>query len=215
MILPFLLHHANRTTKSDAFYKIKDHLLRNSEVVGYDIQFIDGKECHSCDGTGVYHKHYNGEWHKEDCWHCINGWYKRPTWVLLERKKFGKYIFHKPIGRKYGVNNPYKLPDGLVPGRIDGYVDHRYTRYGYLAVLLLFLVYDRKSAKEYFHSMGIGWRSYWYYPMNWLYVIAHFVYYGKQAYPLRRFRERWRRHFPLPDIQIQDIDEFGNTQLPF
>ena len=187
MILPFILHHANRSCKMPEFYAIKDRLLKHAEGIRYDVQHIEGKKCYSCRGTGnhLWYDNY-GFQDSEPCWHCHNGWYKRPTWILLVRKKFGKYIFHKPIDRQYVEENPYKLPIGMKVEIIEGYIDHQYSRYAYLAVLTLFLLYDRKAFKKYFHEMGMYWRYKWYYPMNWLYVVAHFVRYGTNAFPFRK-----------------------------
>src|SRR5687767_8378355 len=52
-ILSHLLHHANRETKMDEFYRIKDKILtKYGKVIGYDVQFIEGKKCKSCGGFG-------------------------------------------------------------------------------------------------------------------------------------------------------------------
>ncbi len=215
MILSFLLHHANRSCKSQEFYAIKDKLLASAEVVGYDVQFIEGKRCHACGGSGVWHSEYSN--YSDVCNRCYGGWYKRPMWVLLARKKFGRYIFHKPIDRKYGKKNPFELPTGMTANLIEGYISHSYSRYSFLAILILFLIYDRTAAKKYFYEMGLGWRTYWYWPMNWLYVVAHFVVNGRRAYPLRNLRSRMLNLFPRPNIHIQYLasqDDILND-LPF
>lgn len=219
MILPFILHHANRTLKSPEFYAIKDRLLTNCETIGYDVQHIEGKICHSCNGSGQHHKYdrYGFVYDTDLCWFCVRGWHKQEAWVLLARKKFGRYVFHKPIQREYRKVNPFKKEDGWNTGEnlIEGYVDHRSSRYGYLAVLALFLIYDRKAFKKYFYEMGVGWRIYWWYPMNWLYVVAHFVRYGRNAYPLKDMRDWFNKKKYQHEQGVQYRQQIIDDDLPF
>lgn len=220
-MIAFLLHHANRCTKMPEFYAIKDRLLGPAEVLGYDIQHIEGKKCYSCNGTGQHHKYdRNGFIYATDsCWNCYGGWFKRPMWILLVRKKYGKYVFHRPVKREYSVKNPFIPSHG--DKIIDGYIEHRYGRYNYLAVLLLFLIYNRQAFKKYFHEMGMGWRTYWWYPQNWLYVVAHYVRHGRDACPLRDLRKKIqsRTHSPHdPDQWRKNFHDhyFGpGSDLPF
>jgi hypothetical protein len=112
LILSWLLHHANRHTKSESFYKIKDEILtRYGKQVGYDIQHIPGKTCNSCGGRGQHPKYSNTPPYKiydwADCYHCWGGWYKFPKWICLARIEFGTYIFHKPLKREEKINNPF------------------------------------------------------------------------------------------------------------
>lgn len=212
-MLPLLLHHANRTCKSTEFYAIKDKILgKHGVTIGYDVQHIEGKRCHACGGSGVWYSEWSD--FADVCNRCYSGWYKRPMWVLLSRKKYGRYIFHKPIERKYGLKNPYfEIPGAK---RIDGYVDHRYSRYGYLAVLILFLIYNRQAAKEYFHDMGLGFRTQWWRPMNWLYVVAHFSRYGWNAYPLRPVRSYLNKVRASYEEGVHARNQVvGDDDLPF
>jgi hypothetical protein len=209
-MIPYLLHHANRSCKWPEFYAIKDRLLANAEVVGYDVQYIEGKRCHACGGSGVWHSLYSN--FSDICNRCYGGWYKRPMRVLLERKRFGRFVFHKPIDRKYG-NEPYEIPVGMTVNHIEGYISHSYSRYSFLAVLILFLIYDRVAAKKYFYEMGMGFRVRWWLPMNYLYVVAHFVRYGRRAYPIRQARDRCMKFIPKIDIQTQWLG--NNDDLPF
>lgn len=216
-MLPLLLHHANRTCKSPEFYAIKNKLLTDAEVVGYDIQHIEGKRCHSCNGTGWY-KYLDRYriWCSDPCWHCTQGWYKQPMWVFLAVKKLGAYRFHQPMHRRYGEVNPYHIPTGMKTGQIDGYVDHTRSRYGEHAVLLLFLLYDRAAAKKYFREMGWGWRLYWWYPSNWLKVVAHFYANGWDSYPIKRLREYLERVRVSYESGVHARNQVvGDDDLPF
>jgi hypothetical protein len=195
------------------FYAIKNKLLTNAEVVGHDIQYIEGERCYSCQGSGTYHG-----WDFQDtCDRCGgSGWYKRPMYVFLAKKKFGRYVFHQPMDRKYGVKNPYHLPEGMKSGVIEGYISHTYSRYSHLAVLILFLLYNRAAAKKYFLEMGIGFRTRWWWPMNYLYVVAHFYRHRWDAYPIRNFRRWWDSVGKTYGEGVKNRDEFvGDDQLPF
>lgn len=145
-ILAWLLHRANRQTKSAEFYKIKNMILRRyATFIGYDIQFIEGKKCFACDGTGNYVYDYDDFLEEECitvCNRCYKGWYKRPTWNILSRFKFGDYIFHQPFERAY------KAPDISQPF-IKGYIEHNPARYGALALQILFLLYRKGYHKTY------------------------------------------------------------------
>lgn len=195
LILSYLLHHANRETKLEEYYRIKDKILsRYGKPVGFDVQFIEGKICHSCGGRGVHDFYdYNGRIYKtEACWHCYFGWYKRPSWVLLQRLQFGKYIFHKPIGRGYGKTNPFANHAGVNNEVIKGYIDHERTKFGKDALVILYLLYDWKGYwKRWKQSIGRGWychKSVWWNPRKWPNQVAHIIRYGKEAIPFQRKR---------------------------
>ena len=139
MILPFILHHANKS-QSTHLYKIKDFLLsHNAKPDGYDIQHIPGKHCYSCDGTGYYY-------HKKRCWNCINGWYKLPQWICLQRYQYGPYLFHTPIKREFTEANPW-VKDEMgwevsTNPVIEGYMEKSPSRLTNLCLTILFLRYD-------------------------------------------------------------------------
>lgn len=135
-----LLHVANSypgCIDKRRFYAMKDRILSRFGIEdGFDIQHIEGKQCWSCDGTG-------GLWEPGGCWRCLDGWYKRPVWVTLQRYKLGRYTFHLPRERSYEKPEPDVT-------RITGYVEH--PDYGYdkprWATILLGLVFDRELANE-------------------------------------------------------------------
>lgn len=164
IFLSILLHHANRQSKAKDFYSIKDRLLNKyGTIVGYDLQFIEGKECYTCGGTGVFK---GFDWctrrgWRDTCYNCGgSGFYKQHQYIILKRIRFGNYLFHLPMHRYYTK----KTVEGLKP-HINGYVDHAHSKFGESALIILFLLY---SPAYLFHSdIGIGWYTYWYYPQNW------------------------------------------------
>lgn len=173
-ILSWLLHHANREGSNENFYEIKNRILKNyGNLIGYDIQFIEGKKCHSCGGTGV-HKYYDWSGEISDidsCWYCTGGWYKRPVWNILKKMQFGKYIFHQPFERVY-----IKPVDLLkYYSQITGYIDHNRSKYGRFALNVLFLMYEKGFIKRWYKQSGIGWPVRWYYPKNWINAIIYLI----------------------------------------
>lgn len=185
-ILSWLLHHANRCTKSPEYYAIKKTLLaRYGSQVGYDIQHIAGKKCRTCGGTGTYtgYHTYSGEpWH-DTCGHCWWGWFKLPQWICLARITFGKYIFHMPLVRERCVENPFNVESlGWEPSDrpiIEGYVEHNGSDYGHLAAGLLFLIYDRhafiKWLRAYIRTIGNGYYTSWSSPYRCFHNIVHIL----------------------------------------
>lgn len=141
--LSFLLHHANRESKSDRFYAIKKKLLQEyGELVGHDVQHIPGNKCNSCGGSGQHAKYsYSGkiyDW--ADCYHCQLGWYKLPQWNILERYRLGRYIFHQPLKRVYSkeqIHVPFEC-------KIEGYIEHNYSKYGADCLMVLYFIFDFK-----------------------------------------------------------------------
>lgn len=114
------LHIANSAPPAgklhrDRFYAMKQRILRwFGTEDGHDLQYIAGKQCWSCEGTGGLYKPHG-------CYKCGgDGWFKPPAWVLLKRWKFGGYTFHEPIRRLL------KKPDTNSHDRelIVGYVKH-------------------------------------------------------------------------------------------
>ena len=148
MILPFILHHANRS-KDQHFYTIKTTVLKkHAKEDGYDIQHIPGKECYACGGTGIHHRDQDGC--PEQCWQCIRGWFKLPQWICLQRYQYGPYIFHTPLKREFKVKNPW-VADEMgweVSNRpvMEGYVEHEKSRYTNLCLRLLLWRYDTGHA---------------------------------------------------------------------
>lgn len=197
-ILSWLLHHANRGSKNQHFYAIKNKiLLKFGKVVGYDTQYIAGKKCHTCHGTGIYRSMYSD--YQDHCYNCHNGWYKRPEWNYLQRIEFGKYIFHQPWKRSY------TKPE-VLPGLIDGYIEHNYSKHSNYARTIIFLVYDRNYLKRWWKDAGIGWRVYWWYPKAWPNNFAHLAKNGWSAIPITHLIERlwWLWDIqPLGMIQYQ------------
>ena len=201
-ILAWLLHRANRQTKSEEYYRVKDIILRaHGTTIGYDVQFIEGKKCFSCHGTGIYqgYNYYTDESFSDLCWHYHNGWYKRPAWNILSRIRLGKHIFHKPFERAY------KKPTISQP-IIQGYIEHTPARYGALALHILFLIYEKGYLKRYWNTAGIGWRLHWWLPRNWINNIIHLIKYHRHAMPIRYYKTKK----PKP-IKYQPCED----ELPF
>lgn len=185
LILSKLLHYANRTRFDKRwvrFYDIKNTLLKKyGKFERYDLQFIEGKRCYSCGGTGIYVDWYGN---KDGCYNCYSGWYKRPFLSLLEVVRFGKHTFHQPKERLYAK------PDGLEVN-IQGYISHSEPKYGFLAMMLLLFIYDRKSMKYYFRfELSNGWRLEWWKPYNFILNSFHLVKRRHKAIPIVRLREK-------------------------
>lgn len=213
-VLSWLLHHSNQHGKDDHFYKIKNRILANyGKHICYEVQFIEGKKCLSCKGTGVFGiSGRYGDFFKNTCYNSTNGWYKRPTWNILALVKFGKYEFHQPFMRVYeDPQSKCKL--------ITGYVERHPTNLTGFAITVLFLMYEKGYPKRWYKSAGIGWRSYWWYPRNWVYNILHIIKHGRKSIPFRKdhkgvLRMRIERLFnvkPKPQILYYQFDD----DLPF
>lgn len=157
-LLSFLLHHANRLGKDAAFYMIKNKILAQYGThLCYDVQFIEGKKCFTCDGTGTYWDYcYQDEEDKEEsCWRCDDGWFKSPTWNILAKIQFGKYTFHQPYKRVYSK------PDITIP-LIEGYISHTPAKFAPLAKFILFAIYKPKYCfiKYVFNPYDLEYRWY-------------------------------------------------------
>lgn len=116
-----LLHIANscppaNRNRKERFYAMKQRILqRFGTEDGHDIQYIPGKICFSCEGTG-------GLYEPHGCWKCDgDGWFKSTVWVVLKRWKLGKYTFHEPIKRHYRKPEEASSHDRPM---IEGYVEH-------------------------------------------------------------------------------------------
>lgn len=175
LILSFLLHHANRSSREKEFYAIKDALLqRYGKLEGYDLQFIEGVTCLTCDGTGTYSGwNYRDGYFEDWCWNCGGtGLFKLHRYVILKRIRFGEYIFHSPL-KKYCVKRKFDLKV-----QIRGYVNHQLTPFGETATIVLYLLYNPKFLMK--TEIGYGYRCRWWYPRNWAVVLlqlSHRIYY--------------------------------------
>ena len=172
LILPWLLHHANRDYHGmykDDFYKIKNAILKKyGRYVGFDLQIIEGKKCFTCNGTGIYVGYYwdSGDQWEDTCNNCCAGWYKLPKYVLLSKIKFGKYLFHQP---KYSYTSKNEVPGYDFVNKINGYIEHSETDYSEIASKILFLIYDFDIFKlRYIRSIGVGFYTKWWLPRNWI-----------------------------------------------
>ena len=159
LILGWILYHANRGPKDRVFYSIKTKLLeRFGRMVCYDVQFIEGKLCYSCNGTGIYSMrtdNYGFPSEVNYCRNCHKGWYKRHTWNILKRIELGSYEFHIPWERVYS------RPE--ISTSIFGYIEHYPTKYTNFCRDLLFLVF-RKSHFE--ARLRRKWRNFCYYKIE-------------------------------------------------
>lgn len=149
-MLAKLLHIANSSPiDKEAFYPVKTRILKRfAHRDGIDLQELPGNICWSCDGGGLFY-HYSGD--SDMCWKCDgSGWYKQPSFVTLQRWRLGRFVFHQPIDRHYGIG-PYNIRPKQI---IEGYVAHK--RYSFHAVrwatLTIGLVFDRDLAQ-------IAWRE--------------------------------------------------------
>jgi hypothetical protein len=184
LILSWLLHRANREYVDFHFYKVKNKILtKYGKHICYDVQFIEGKECFACKGTGIYNSYYHNSWHKETCYKCYGGWYKRPEWNILAKVKFGKYAFHQPFQRVY-------IDPKITANTIHGYIDHTKAKWGATSLFLLMLIYERGFLKRWYKKSYFGWRVYWYYPKNIIPNIFHFIKHGRKSMPIMRLKDK-------------------------
>lgn len=215
LILSFLLHHANRNNKSPEFYAVKNKLLKlHGKHIGYDVQFIEGKKCHTCGGSGIYTGYYweSGERWQDSCNRCYGGWYKRPVWNILERVQFGKYIFHQPKERVY------KNPNLSAASTITGYIDHSHSKHGDTAHFILMLMYEPGYLRRWFKGAGIGWRSPAWHPLAWTNNVIHLYKYGRRSIPACYLSEWLKSKERILPHKIQyrvDWFEAGVEELPF
>lgn len=198
-----LLFRANRETKSEYFYAVKNKLLaKYGKHIDYDVQYIEGKRCFSCGGTGIYH----GYSQPQDCYRCYGGWYKLPTWNILSRVQFGNYIFHQPYKRVY------KKPEIEKP-MIEGYIEKTRVKYGELSLFILCLIYEKGYLKRWW-SAPTWWRCYWYYPRNWFHNIIHIIKNGKKSYPAISVRDWWKKESGYVRNVVYDYNFFvGRTVI--
>lgn len=203
-ILSWLLHHANRYGKNHHFYSIKSRILKNyGELVGYDVQEIEGKRCYSCNGTGIWNGWHPGQ--RDTCWNCYGGWYKRPEWNTLQVYQFGIYRFHIPYERLY-----YK-PE--IKSVIQGYIQHQSSYWSHFARIMIFMLFDFKGYRKRWHTdLGYGWRYKTFHsPKNLLNNIVHLIRNGTNSIPISMWIRRKRLKYLKPTTnEIIDADD-----LPF
>jgi len=210
LILPFLLHHANRTARNtfawrdgdlQSFYAIKNEILRlHAAPIRFDVQHIEGKKCWTCDGSGNFPLYNFSSRSKKpytyvDCNHCNGGWYKLPQWTLLSVFKFGPYTFHWPLHRKYQSKNPFEKLDGCQNAPlITGYIDHDASAFGEISLLILFMRY---------RPANIAVRGY---------LIK--MIFKELTWAWRRFKNKFRLQnliLSRPSIRMHYLDDDGNV----
>lgn len=179
-VLSWLLHYANQHGKDSHFYKIKNSILsKYGKHICYEVQFIEGKKCLSCGGTGIYKATDRyGIWFKNPCYNCYDGWYKRPEWNILALIAFGNYEFHQPFMRVY--EDPQSKCKTFT-----GYVERHPTRLTGFAITVLFLMYEKGYLKRFWRESGNGWRLYWWLPRNWMNNLIHLIKNGRRSWPFR------------------------------
>ena len=203
-VLSWLLHHANREGRNEYFYKIKNRILSKYSIhLGYDVQFIAGKKCFTCGGTGTY----EGYDFKDDCRNCDGtGWYKLPVYNILARVQFGNYLFHQPFKRTF------IKPKTISSPIIQGYITHNRSQYGKFALFILFLFFDKHYLKRCFGIARSKWHRYWKYNKRaWLpRTVFKIKLFFKELNVKRRFIKSYNTPQSHAYIDISDDDE-----LPF
>ena len=147
-----LLHLANASPPFEfrkEFYALKEEILeRYGTRDGHDVQHIPGKECYTCDGTGIFER-YNGD--TDYCYRCGgSGWYKSPVWVVLERFRLGRFSFHIPRKRSYTKPDPDTT-------RIHGYIKH--ASYGQCGVFAETVAGHKMSLRQTGVSLAGGFQT--------------------------------------------------------
>lgn len=199
-ILSELLFRANSEYGEDYFYKVKNKILKKyGKHVGYDVQFIEGKKCYTCGGTGIYvGYYYSGEKWSDTCNRCWGGWYKQPVWNILERLQLGKYVFHSPYQRAY------KKPDVLAGSFIEGYINHDRKKYGKTCKFVLMFLYEKKYLKRWYKSAGVGWYTNWWLPKYWVWNTIHIIKHGRKSIPFRKKNHSYNPQIHL-HVQTEDL----------
>jgi len=211
-ILSWLLHQANQNGKDQFFYKIKNRILaKYGKHVCYEVQFIEGKKCNSCSGTGIFtiSSRY-GIWHKNTCYNCTNGWYKKPCWNILALVKFGKYEFHQPFMRVY--EDPQSKCKTFT-----GYIERNPTRLTGFAITVLFLIYEKAYLKRWWNTeAGWCWKSFWWKPSNWPNNLIHIIKKGRRSIPAIKLIIKWNNLMLDLKLHKQPVyEQFDDGDLPF
>lgn len=193
----WLMFHANKLPKDpfsiekDLFYTVKNKMLRKyGKYVKTEFQHFEGKQCFTCDGTGIYYQSdpkydpYGND--IEHCKKCnASGWYKDEKWVELEVFKFGKYHFHLPSNTRY-----VKPKENVVI--IEGFIEHRKTRFTSFAFFVFMLMFHKNYIVKYYNSCR-GWRCNWENPNNWLHNFCHILLKKQDAIPISNFLNKWKK----------------------
>lgn len=201
-ILSWLLFHANTHSSSKCYYAIKNKLLEKyGTYFSDDVQFLEGKKCRCCGGSGIYVGYtWYSKRYEDCCRYCIDGWYHLPTYVILKEYQFGKYTFHQPY-----KSVPFKNPLSHAP-LIEGYIEHKSTKYGSLAKDILYLLYDRTE-------LGRGWYLQWYNPKYWINNLYHLFTRKSNSIPVRRVREKLKKK---PEYKpLHPYTPCNDDDLPF
>lgn len=150
-ILGVWLFHANRhlgyQKEKEAFYQLKTKLLNRFGIRdGYDMQLLPPVRCRRCRGTGrVYEE---DEQEVIDCEDCDGtGNYHDTAYVVLNRFRLGRFVFHQPFARYRRHTLPelfvYLLDD---PNRqIQGKTRKVPTRWSAEAKCWLFLLFEPRQ----------------------------------------------------------------------
>lgn len=219
LLLSTLLFAANRETKEEKFFAVKKTILaRYGHKVGYSVQFIDGKQCWTCQGSNIF-KGYDRQsktFYQKTCMDCVEGWYIRPSWNILDRVQLGKHIFLQPIKRVY--EDPK-----LEAEYFNGYTRTINTKLGPVAIFVLCLLYEKGYLKRFWKQSGEGWYVYGWPPRNFVMNTIHILKHHIHSYPVRTFIEhitvttqlirfKFKNRFnPEPVVPAQEPD----TDLPF
>lgn len=201
-LIGYLTMVANTYGAKNLWYPLKQKICdKYGTQAGYDIQYLEGKKCHSCNGTGLYMRHSFRSSYYESCYRCYNGWYKQPRYVLLERRDIGGYIFHKPIKSvlKQSELSEHDIPSAIT---ITGYIERKEHKYAWIVFPMMLLLLDFSGYQTWLKGIGLGWRLQWYKPSNWVRVVAHFIRYKTNAYPINELRRKINRPRPT---EIEDL----------
>lgn len=212
-IIGRLMWLANSEGKGQVWYSLKEKLCKKfGKVIGTDVQYLSGKECYSCNGTGKYYKYdwRNDGGYYESCYHCYNGWYKRPMIVLLDRISVGRHVFHRPATRHY-LERELEQSE-LPPGAITGYIEHERKKNGWIAFIILYIVFDWKGYKAIVRSKGIGYCDKWFYRDNIINNIRHIQRKKRNAIPFRDL-QGWK--LKLIDLIFGKKPEPILDEIPF
>lgn len=197
--LSYLLFLANRGYRSQRFFQVKDLILsKYGKLIGTHYQFIEGKICFACYGTGTA-----VDWDGVECGchRCVGGWFKQPRWVQLQHYHFGGFTFHKPNGVFFE-----KPTDDVVlfNGRIVKPV-FKLTR---IAQRVLQLVYEKGYLRRQLAQLGSTYRYGGFNPIN---NLIHLFRYGLRSTQAAMIKKFININFKLN----RQFSPEANSDLPF